>query len=240
MKKLFYLLFTSLVSCEASTQKQEVKSEYTVINDTCIGNGDSICSLGPPQPLIIDNHNARVRSYPVFSSKDTSSTIAWLKAGDTIIGYLPEEFRRKIAQTGFETTRLYHWQVRLKKTDGSETIGYIASWVVSPIGKCNACPPAPVGTPYGEKIILKGTYKGKNLFIQNPFSNHGGLCVSLWPEVNGDISNRLVSSSAFEINLEEYNFKTGDPVEIVIKHDGGCTPKVLNPEVIMPDSTGKK
>ena len=55
-------------------------------------------------------------------------------------------------------------------------------------------------------LVLEGNYQGKNLFIQNPFSEAGvGFCV-------------------YEVTVK-------------IKHKDGCTPLVLNPEVLKPKST---
>ena len=88
------------------------------------------------------------------------------------------------------------------------------------------------GTPDGSKMVLKGVYTGRNIYVQNPFSDLGGFCVAFAPVVNGSVTTRLIHSSAFEIDLEPYHFKIGDPVEIVITHDSGCEPKVLNPEAL--------
>jgi hypothetical protein len=85
---------------------------------------------------------------------------------------------------------------------------------------------------YGSNIILNGIYTGKNLYVQNPFSDLGGFCITSKPVVNGSVSTALIHSSAFEIRLSDYNLKNGDSVHIVITHDDNCLPKVLNPEAI--------
>jgi hypothetical protein len=46
-----------------------------------------------------------------------------------------------------------------------------------------------------------------------------------------------IGSSAFEIDLRNFNLKIGDPVAIKIFHKDDCKPKVLNPEVLKPKST---
>jgi hypothetical protein len=79
---------------------------------------------------------------------------------------------------------------------------------------------------------LNGIYTGKNLYVQNPFSDFGGFCITAKPVVNGNVSTALIHSSAFEIRLSDYNFKNGDSVHIVITHDDNCLPEILNPEVI--------
>ena len=86
-------------------------------------------------------------------------------------------------------------------------------------------------------IELNGIYNGKNLYVQNPFSSNGvGFCV-IEVLVNGQNTQDEISSSAFEIDLKACNLRQGDAVKVVIYHKQGCTPKVLNPEVLKPRST---
>ncbi len=86
-------------------------------------------------------------------------------------------------------------------------------------------------------IVLDGNYQGKNIFIQNPFSEAGvGFCV-YQVTVNEKVSTDEINSSAFEIDLSTFNLKVGDKVTIKIMHKDGCTPKILNPEVLKPKST---
>jgi hypothetical protein len=86
-------------------------------------------------------------------------------------------------------------------------------------------------------IVLDGNYQGKNIFVQNPFSEAGvGFCV-YQVTVNDKVSTDEINSSAFEIDLSNFNLKVGDKVTIKIMHKDGCTPKVLNPEVLKPKST---
>ncbi len=86
-------------------------------------------------------------------------------------------------------------------------------------------------------IALEGHYQGKNLFVQNPFSEAGvGFCV-FEVTVNDLISTDEINSSAFEVDLANFGLNVGDPVTVRIKHKDGCTPLVLNPEVLKPKST---
>src|SRR5690349_20827009 len=86
-------------------------------------------------------------------------------------------------------------------------------------------------------IVLEGHYQGKNLFIQNPFSEAGvGFCV-YEVTVNDQIATDEINSSAFEIDMGNFNLKIGDKVVVKVKHKDGCTPLVLNPEVLRPKST---
>jgi hypothetical protein len=94
------------------------------------------------------------------------------------------------------------------------------------------CMPAFAGV-----IVLEGNYQGKNLFIQNPFSESGvGFCI-FEVTVNDQIATDEINSSAFEVDMKNFGLQLGDPVVVKIKHKDGCTPVVLNPEVLRPKST---
>lgn len=86
-------------------------------------------------------------------------------------------------------------------------------------------------------IVLEGTYQGKNLFVQNPFSEAGvGFCV-YEVTVNDQIATDEINSNAFEIDMRNFALEQGDKVTVKINHKDGCTPLVLNPEVLKPKST---
>ena len=86
-------------------------------------------------------------------------------------------------------------------------------------------------------IVIDGHYQGKNLFIQNPFSEAGvGFCV-FEVTVNDQIATDEINSSAFELDLGKFGLKPGDKVVVKIRHKDGCTPVILNPEVLKPKST---
>lgn len=86
-------------------------------------------------------------------------------------------------------------------------------------------------------IVIDGHYQGKNLFIQNPFSEAGvGFCV-FEVTVNDQIATDEINSSAFELDLGNFGLKLGDKVVVKIRHKDGCTPVILNPEVLKPKST---
>lgn len=92
------------------------------------------------------------------------------------------------------------------------------------------------GSMAGE-IVLSGIYQEKNLYIMNPFAPSGeGFCVTEI-KVNGITTSDDINSSAFEIDLAATGLKKGDDVKIIIKHKDGCEPKVINPEVLKPQST---
>jgi hypothetical protein len=88
-------------------------------------------------------------------------------------------------------------------------------------------------------LSVEGTYQGKNLYVQNPMDDEGfGYCATK-VTVNGDIMPGGTSVGAFEIDFSMFNIEIGEPVFIVIEHNDGCRPKVLNPEVLLPRSTFK-
>lgn len=86
-------------------------------------------------------------------------------------------------------------------------------------------------------LVLEGHYQGKNIFIQNPFSEAGvGFCV-FEITVNDLVATDEINSSAFEVDMNNFGLANGDAVVVKIKHKDGCTPVVLNPEVLKPKST---
>ena len=86
-------------------------------------------------------------------------------------------------------------------------------------------------------IMVEGTYQGKNLYIQNPFTSSGiGFC-STDIFVNDIRATDETQSSAFEIDLSVFKFKIGDKVIVKIRHRDDCAPKILNPEALKPSVT---
>ncbi|MCQ2974546.1 MAG: hypothetical protein MJ211_07010 [Bacteroidales bacterium] len=95
-----------------------------------------------------------------------------------------------------------------------------------------------ITTTYAEnEIKLEGIFQGENLFVMNPFASSGvGFCI-FEVSVNGKVSTDEINCSAFEIDLSVYHLTKGDPIAVIIKHKEGCTPKVLNADVLKPKST---
>ncbi len=88
-------------------------------------------------------------------------------------------------------------------------------------------------------LTIEGQYQSKNLFISNSIASNGvGFCV-YEVRVNGEVTTDAISSSAFEIDLEQYRFKMGDELIVQIVHKKGCQPKVLNPTSLSPQATFK-
>lgn len=87
------------------------------------------------------------------------------------------------------------------------------------------------------ELVLEGTYQGENLFVQNPFGASGvGFCVAN-VTINGQQSIDEINSSAFEIDFSSYMLFKGQAVKVVIEYKDGCSPRVLNPEVLKAGST---
>jgi hypothetical protein len=90
---------------------------------------------------------------------------------------------------------------------------------------------------FGATLSIEGTYQGKNMYVQNPMDDEGfGYCATK-VTVNGDVMPGGTNTGAFEIDFANFNIAIGEPVFIVIEHNDGCKPKILNPEVLLPRST---
>lgn len=90
---------------------------------------------------------------------------------------------------------------------------------------------------FGSMLSVEGVYQGKNVYVQNPVSSDGfGYCASK-VTVNGDIVPSNIGNGDFEINLSDLNISIGEPLFIVIEHEEGCKPLIINPEVLLPRST---
>jgi len=88
-----------------------------------------------------------------------------------------------------------------------------------------------------ESLEIKGTYQGENLYVKNPFAASGvGFCV-YEVTVNGMTTTDEINSSAFEIDLSIFGFRIGEQITVTINYKDGCTPRVLNADVLSPRAT---
>lgn len=88
-----------------------------------------------------------------------------------------------------------------------------------------------------EVIVLNGVYQGKDLYVKNPETKSGvGFCI-FEVLVNGKVSADEVNSPAFAVDLKAWGLRVGDPLEIVLRCKEDCEVKIINPEVIYPNST---
>lgn len=93
------------------------------------------------------------------------------------------------------------------------------------------------GVSAQQQMVLEGTYQGQNLYVQNPFASFGvGFCV-VNVTVNGQQSTDEINSSAFEIDFASYQLTKGAGVEVKIEYKDDCSPRVLNPDVLIAAST---
>lgn len=85
------------------------------------------------------------------------------------------------------------------------------------------------------EIVLIGVYQGKNLFVQNPFApDKQDYCVDE-VYVNDVKKMSNIKHSAFEIDLSHLEIDA--EVTVKILHKDGCTPKIINPQVLRPSAT---
>lgn len=86
---------------------------------------------------------------------------------------------------------------------------------------------------------LNGIYLGKNVYVMNPFSDSGdGYCV-YQVSVNGEASSDEIESSAFEIDLSQFNLDHGEKITITLHYRAGCLPRIINPEAIQAKASFK-
>lgn len=85
-----------------------------------------------------------------------------------------------------------------------------------------------------EEITLKGTYQGKNLYVQNPFSSNQTSYCTEAVYLNGKLILQSPKTSSYEINLSKLAINA--PVDVKIIYKSGCKPKVINPYVIKSTS----
>jgi hypothetical protein len=80
------------------------------------------------------------------------------------------------------------------------------------------------------EIALNGNYYGNNLVVVNP-SLGTGFCVTE-VLVNGTKTQDEIRSNSFEIDFSLLGLKTGDAVKVVIRHQSGCVPTIVNPTAL--------
>jgi hypothetical protein len=90
---------------------------------------------------------------------------------------------------------------------------------------------------FAEVVVISGIYQGKDLYVKNPVTTSGiGYCI-FEVLVNGNITSDEVNSPAFAVDLAVWGLKQGEAVEIVLRCKENCDVKIINPEVIYPNST---
>ncbi len=87
---------------------------------------------------------------------------------------------------------------------------------------------------FAEEFVVTGEYQGKNIYIQNPLSSDNINFCTEYVYLNEEVVVNFPKTSAFEIKLDHLNI--GDPLVIKVVHKAGCTPKIINPQVIRSKS----
>ena len=85
------------------------------------------------------------------------------------------------------------------------------------------------------EIVISGVYQGKNIFVQNPaVSQNQNYCVD---EVYVNDVKKMsgIKHSVFEVDLSDLEIDA--PVTVKILYKDGCTPKIMNPQVLRPSGT---
>lgn len=90
---------------------------------------------------------------------------------------------------------------------------------------------------FGKDYVIEGIYQGENLFVNNPFTSTGVNFCIYEVLVNDKQMTDGVQSSSFEIDFPSFDIRHGEKVKVILKHREGCSPKILNPCAIKPNST---
>lgn len=81
-----------------------------------------------------------------------------------------------------------------------------------------------------QEILVKGVYRGRDVFVQNPYLGvEGSFCITAIL-VNGVTTAEEPSTSAVKVDLSK--FLIDDTVAIQVLHHESCLPRILNPEVL--------
>lgn len=90
---------------------------------------------------------------------------------------------------------------------------------------------------FGGELVLKGVYRGKDIYVKNPYNKTSQSFCTLRVLVNDNTVVENPKVSAFKIDLSHLNF--GGLVIIRIEHVDGCTPQIINPQVLSVDNSFK-
>ncbi len=84
------------------------------------------------------------------------------------------------------------------------------------------------------EIVLVGKYKGKDVYVQNPYDSDKETYCTSAVFVNDRKVQDYPEASAYTIDLS--HLAMGDLVVLRIEHSDDCKPKVVNPHVLTQDS----
>ncbi|GIV38313.1 MAG: hypothetical protein KatS3mg033_0113 [Thermonema sp.] len=83
-------------------------------------------------------------------------------------------------------------------------------------------------------FTVSGTYKGRNIYVQNPFTPDRSRYCTRAVYVNDQQVLVEPRASSFEVDLSSVPMNS--PVIIKIVHTQGCKPKIINPDAIRGDA----
>ena len=90
-----------------------------------------------------------------------------------------------------------------------------------------------MSSSWAGEIVLVGKYKGKDVYVQNPYNaDKDSYCTSA-VYVNDRLVQDYPTASAFTVDLS--HLAMGDLVVLRIEHSNECVPKVVNPRVLKED-----
>ena len=87
-----------------------------------------------------------------------------------------------------------------------------------------------------DTIVTQGHYYGKNLYVINPTDTVKKTYAVRKVLVNGELSKDEIKSNSFEIDFSLLNLAQGTAVKVLVIYNKGCKVKVINPEVLQPQS----
>ena len=97
--------------------------------------------------------------------------------------------------------------------------------------------PITVGYSQSSNLSIDGYYQGLNLYVSNPYQSDGfGFCISK-VLVNGNVLPATIQNEHFQIDLSLFGLTKGEEIFVELEHYAGCTPRFINPEVLLPNST---
>ncbi|MFH0867111.1 MAG: hypothetical protein V1904_13020 [Bacteroidota bacterium] len=88
-----------------------------------------------------------------------------------------------------------------------------------------------------DTLALEGHYYGKNLYIINPTCGSDTVYGVTQVLVNGKTTKDEVKSNSFEVDFSLLEIGNAEAVDVAFIYTKGCKPKIINPDVLQPQST---
>lgn len=85
--------------------------------------------------------------------------------------------------------------------------------------------------------MLEGHYYGKNLYIINPTCGSDTVYGITQVTVNGKPTKDEIKSNSFEVDFSLLEIANAAKVDVALIYTNGCKPKIINPDVLQPQST---